>query len=179
MLQKPAVKNGLLLVVAWAAIYLIVFMINPALHFTSYLVSGILFVIPIFFIVRAIKEEREINEGMISLGEGFVVGFLTFVIGSAFTNGIQAVHISVDQKFKTIGEQQILNASIEGMETAQKFIQRFRPDDFSDEEKEKALEEIRKNPPKITSSQFLLAFLISLFFGALIAIIAAAVLKKG
>ncbi len=56
----------------------------------------------------------------------------------------------------------------------------FQYTNIPEEEQEKAIAELKVNPPTISPFQMVIGFLISLIFpGAIIAIIAAAALKKG
>ncbi len=174
MLEKPAVKNGLLLAAVWIVIYAAMYFINPELLFNTGISLAISLLIPIYFIRKAILEEREINEGMLSLGEGFVAGILVYFIGALLYFAVQGVHMFNDAKFKADGERISMEMAEKGMQKV------FQYTNIPEEEQEKAIAELKANPPTISPAQMVIGFLVSLIFpGAIIAIIAAAALKKG
>lgn len=172
MKNSTIIKNGLFLGALWIAVYLITYLINPEIVWNTAFGTIISIVIPIIFIRIAMKEEREKNEGMLSFGEAFVVGMGVFFIGSLMYSIVNSVHLSIDTEFREQGEQ----IAIDTAKNMSKSI--FDLAGMSEEDQQKALAEIDENPPKITTTQMFIGFLGSLFFGAIISLIAAAVLKK-
>ena len=78
-MENPAIKNGVFMGVTYMLFIMILYFINPSYAIGP--VSWIGFLITIYFTFKAGKEERAINGGYLTFGEGLKATFLTIIVG--------------------------------------------------------------------------------------------------
>lgn len=84
-MENNAVKNGLLYGGVSIVISLVMYLVDPALMFKS--VSMFLgLAIGLFFMIKAAREEKALNEGILTYGEAVKTTFIVLVIGSFFSS---------------------------------------------------------------------------------------------
>ena len=82
MLQNPALKWGLFYGFFFIILNTIFQFVAPRMIFTGALTTFLTFVMPIFCMVMAGREIRELQEGYLSFGEGVKHTFLVWAIGT-------------------------------------------------------------------------------------------------
>jgi|GEM_PF-2210438 len=78
-MDNVAIKNGLILGVIWIIYNLLLYLVNPTM------LGGwqvhLIFLAAVFLMWKSAVGERQINEGILSFGEGFKASLLTILIG--------------------------------------------------------------------------------------------------
>lgn len=177
--MKIFLKNGLLLGATMSVIYLIVYLIKPELNFGWLFSISLSILPPIFFIRKAILEQRQEYEGSITFGEAMTAGFPTFIIGSLIFTLVTVSIFTIDSSYKDLGNKIALDMQKEAMEKTFEIAAKFNAN-IPEEEKQKAFTDLENNPQDVASiSLNFLGFLTSLIFpGAIISLISAAILKR-
>lgn len=172
-MKKAIWQNALFFAGAMLLIYFTFYFINPRLNFHVGISFAMSIILPIIFLGRAIKQEREENEGVITFGEAFAVSFPVFAIGFAIFSLFNILHLNLDPDFKALGE-------LVSLESAQAMIEKVSGFIETDEEAmARAMEELENDPPKITNGLMFFGFIINLIFpGAILALIQSAIMKK-
>lgn len=78
-MENPAIKNGVILGVIWILFNLLLYLINPNLIGGLYV--NAIFLAAVFFMWKSANEEKALNDGFLSFGEGFKSSLLTILIG--------------------------------------------------------------------------------------------------
>lgn len=73
-------KYGLMAGLLYSAYAFILQLTGSDLRFNSSLSFGVMMIVPIIFMVMAVKADRNQQEGLISFGEGLKTSFLTYLI---------------------------------------------------------------------------------------------------
>jgi len=178
--MKTALKYGVMIGVASILISLISYLINPALIFNMKLGIGLSSIATVVLLVLALREERKINEGILTFGDGLKTTFIAYAIGSFMSilfgytlmNHIDPSLIDTGLEYSLEMTESALNgiADLVGMPEA---------------EKDKQLEEMR-SPEKVAElrdafsfSSNMVSFLFTLLFpGLLFWLIIPAIMKK-
>jgi len=123
------------------------------------------FLFMIFILVYAMREFKAYNQGFMRLGQGLSLGMIVIAISSVFSSIFSYIYI----KF--------IDDSMIGMILENARNEMMRNPDFSDAQIEQAM----SMTEKFTTPEMILgiAFISSLFFGFLIALVISLVLKKG
>lgn len=74
------IKYGLIAAFLMSAYSLILFLIGSDLRFNTTVAYTLSIIVPILFLVLAVKAERSDQEGLISFGEAFKTSFLTYML---------------------------------------------------------------------------------------------------
>ena len=114
MLDSKGVRNGLLFGGTTLALGLLLYLINKEffLNTTLRLVSS--FVLPVFFMRKAILEEREERNGEISFSEAIQPAYLTLIIGVVIFSIFQYIIMTADFELLVI-QKEIAVSSIESI----------------------------------------------------------------
>jgi len=178
--MKTALKYGIILGVVSILSTLAMYLINPELLFNMKIGLAVGLIFTIAILVLALKEERKINEGILSFGDGLKTTFVAYAIGSLFSALFMYTLMNhIDPSLIDRGVeygQDIAEATLNY--TADMF-------DMPESEKDKALEEIR-SPEAVAQmrsnfgfSSNMINFLIILIFpGFLYWLIIPAIMKK-
>lgn len=171
--MNTTLKNGLL-----AGVITSVLLVG--LHYLSFEASqsfsvqlGIGLLIPIIFMVLAIKSEREMQEGFISFGEALKTSFLVFMI-SAIIVGI--AQFALYQTFSDDTWGQIVEMQ---KENAKGIMEMAGADAMTIDEaldEEITLEKIKASMSGVSS--FLIGLLGNAFIGLIISLIVSAIMKR-
>lgn len=73
-------KYGAIAALLQGAYSIILFLLKSDLRFNGSLAFGLSIVVPVLFMVLAVKAERKDQEGLISFGEGLKTSFLTYLV---------------------------------------------------------------------------------------------------
>ena len=167
-MENPAIKNGVFMGVASILFTMILYFIEPSMMFGGFAYAGLL--IPIYFMWKAATEERAINGGFMSFGEGFKAAFLVAVIGGLITQLFTYVLMNyIDPSLIDVLAEQTVEA-------AEKMLAMFGDNEEAADAMREAMEEQDFTP---TIGNTLLSYLGSLVFpSAVIALIIAAITKK-
>ena len=167
-MENPAIKNGVFMGVASILFTMILYFIDSSMIFGWAAWIGML--IPVYFMWKATTEEKGINGGFLSFGEGFKAAFLAAVIGGLITQLFSYVLMNfIDPSLVDVLREQ-------SVEAAEKMIAMFGDNEEAAEAMREAMEEQDFTP---TLGKTLLGYLGSLVFPtAIIALIIAAITKK-
>lgn len=172
-MKNTVIKNGVILGAIMAGIFLVFHFINPRLNLETMIGLTISIALPAFFMRRGALEEREKNDGIMSFGELFSVTFSIFVIGTLLHTIVSTIIMQIDPIYMQLSHE----IALESMDKYFKMMDKFT--ELPEEEKLKAMEEIKNNPTNIGIGTMILGYFIQLLFpGALIAAIISAVFKK-
>jgi len=173
------VRNGLYMGLALSLIYLALYFVNKGLLVEAGLMTLIGFAVPIYFMWKAGRDERDDQGGLASFGEMFRVTFFAFVIGSFIS---QIANFALFKADKELVEMQV-DKSMEMSEGMIEMMSSFV--ELDEEAKEKQREEMEKSNQMTRDmmmnmgvGMFIMAWLTSLFFGAIISLILGAILKR-
>ena len=168
-MKEIAIKNGLMAGIAGVILMLVLWLINPRYYINYQTFVGLIVVI--YFMYRAGKEVRDQNGGYISLGEIFKPLFITIVFGTL----IYALFQYVMFKFIDTGLVEVQKQiAIEGIQKVAEYINSEEIQENLDE----AIAEIEDKDFSITFMQVIKSWFVNLIFGAIIALIQAAIMKK-
>lgn len=167
MFNKPGVKNGLLTGVTILIFSHVCYMFNRSMIITG--LAYVTYLIPIFFMFRAAKEEKKLNEGLLSFGEALKVTFLTFVIGFFFYALYTYIMFNVvDPSLMDLTKEISINQ-------AEMVGEYFGIED----QLENLPEEIDKQDLKMNFNMVLMNYLVALIFpGFIYALIVSSITKK-
>ena len=165
-MEHPSVKNGVFGAAIAIIVYLIIWFISPK-GYISY-GSWIGFAIIIFFMYRAGKEARDMNEGFIDFGGIFKYLFITFVVMTFIT----AIFNYILFNFIDPGLVEI-NREI-AVEAVEKVANALGNEEMMDEMNE----QLEEQSFDITPWKALQGWIFGLIFGAIVAAIQGAIMKK-
>lgn len=172
-MKNTVVKNGVILGVIMAGLFLVFHFINPRLNLESMLGILISIALPVYFMRRGALEERAKNDGVMSFGELFSVTFPIFVIGTLIHSIVSIIIMQMDPIYMQLSTE----IALESIDKVFDLMGRFT--EVSEDDKLKAIEEIKNNPPKMGIGTMILGYFIQLLFpGAVISAIISAVFKK-
>jgi hypothetical protein len=165
-MDSNAVRYGLFAGLGTIVVMLLLYMVNAEMLFGWALQAT--WLIYLFCMYKAVDDLKNDNGGFISLREGFTAAFIVFAIANLMYIVFYYVLVNViDPSLMDIQIQK-------GIETVEK-VAEFAG--MSEEELDAAVEEIEKGmEPDL--GQTALGYAISLVFGAIPAVIVAAILKK-
>jgi len=132
---NPSVKNGLLGAAVAIIVYLILWLIDPAtyLKFGSWI--GLL--IGLFFMYRAAKEARDLNDGYMEFAELFKVAFIMIAIMTTITAIFGYILFNfIDPNLVEV-QKQIVSESVEkisgmmGEDAAAEMVEKLEEQDYS------------------------------------------------
>lgn len=165
-MEHPSVKNGVFGAAIVIIIYLIMWFVSPK-AFLSY-GSWLGFAIIIFFMYRAGKEVRDMNQGFIEFGEIFKYLFITFVVLTLITSIFNYILLNfIDPGLIEIQKE----IALEAMEkVANALGNEEMLDEMNDQLDEQSFD--------LTPWKALQGWIFGLIFGAIIAAIQGAIMKK-
>jgi hypothetical protein len=147
---------GLVLVIYAVILFILGLWLNTWLGFANF----------IFFIggiIWAVRTVRTAQDGSISFGLAFLVGFITIMVSSIISTAYNALFYTV---INPDAIEQVINKSVEMMENF----------NIPEEVMEEAVEKIREETT--VSKTIINGLIYSSIFGAIIALITAAAMKK-
>ncbi|MBC7885955.1 MAG: DUF4199 domain-containing protein [Saprospiraceae bacterium] len=166
-LENHPVRNGLILGVASIVFTLGLYLINPKFMLSWGSWAGI--IIMVYFMRKSVLDQKKDNKGFISLGEGFKMGWLTYILGTVISTLFSFVLINyIDPSLIEI----LKDIQIEAIEQISKSFN--MPEDTMQAQ----IEAIEDTNPFSVASLGIALPISFLFPGAVIAIIIASVLKK-
>lgn len=168
MINKNTINFGLLL----GGILVVGFLLNVVIEPGWIGMMGIMlvtYVIGIILLVRFVKSERRLNNGVISFKEAFIKSFASLVIASLLSTGIGFLYITlIDPGYPE-------RLTLQTMESTASFMEGNVPD----EQVAETLKEIETDMTEgFTLAGQLKTFAKGLIFYAVLALIIAAVLKR-
>jgi len=173
------VKNGLYMGLALTLIYLVFYFVNKGLLVEAGLMTLIGIVVPIYFMWKAGKDERDDQGGLASFGEMFRVTFFAFVIGSFLSTISNFALFKADKELVEMQAQkstEMAEGMIEMMGNVIELDEETKEQQRI--EMEKSNEMTREMLMNAGIGTFIMAWLGSLFFGAIISLILSAILKR-
>ncbi|MCB0515084.1 MAG: DUF4199 domain-containing protein [Chitinophagales bacterium] len=163
-----ALRYGLIAGLAGIILSTLLYFINPTFLF-SYWILLLSMLIIIGIMVMAVSEGKKANRGMISFGDAFVIGLITFMVAAVVGNIFQYILFNfIDPSLIDLQKQMAINNTIETMKA-------FGADG---ETIDKTIEEIEKQDLSMSFKNVILGILSAGIFGAIIAAIVAAILKR-
>lgn len=163
MLSNPSIKWGLIAGGAIVILDLALGMIGVlAYSFSSFIAAAIY----ITFMVLSVNEFKNHNEGYVTFKDAFKAAWLCLLIAAVIVTVFQYLHLSFIDKGLS---DAIIEQAITSLETAKGFL--------GEEGLDKMTEELEKNPPNSLKSVFT-GLLSRFLFGALPAVIIAAIMKN-
>jgi len=164
-MKSPFIKYGVIYGVVSIIVSLVVYMVSPAL-FAEWWLGLALLIIPIFFMSQAVKETRSAGGGHIDFGSAFVQGFGTFMVGLIISTIFSYLLYNViDPGLEDVIKEQMA-------ETMSGFEELLGEEAF-----DQMLEEV-ESKSLASPGALLQGILGSGFFGAIISLIIAAIMKK-
>jgi hypothetical protein len=166
-MQNHSVKNGFFMGLASVVFTQGLYFVNPKSMLTWGSYAG--FLITLYYMIKAVRDTRTDNKGVLTISEGFRAGWLAYVLG-AFISSVY-MYILVNHVDSTLITT-LKEIQIEAIETAGTFFK--LPEDQLQEQ----ISVIEDTNP-FGLAQVALAIPFSFIFpGALIAIVIAAIMKK-
>lgn len=168
-MNNPGFKYGTQLGIASIIIYLLCYTIDKHMLYSMAFGPIIGIVLPVFFMVLAVKAAKIMQEGFISFGEALSPAFLTFIIGTLMSVVFSYVMTTmVDPSLQEIAKEAAL-AQVNNM------AEIFGVDAGEMEQIELAIED----NVDVGLGKILLGWAFNLIFpGILIALIISAIMKK-
>lgn len=168
---KSALIPGIIISAIGIVYFLIqyVFNIKPIGFMMPILILIIGFGINISLLVYYLKIYRKNLGGFMTIGEGFIFGFISLTVSSIITSIFTLIFIQFIEP----------NYMVDIMNSQKEWMQDFMSGKLSEEEIEKALAQIDAKTAEMTPiKQTLQTFGYGIFGSALISIIVAAIMKK-
>ena len=156
--------------------YFVLHLVEPTLNYkvsASFMIGIFHILAGIFFVRKAILDQKAANDGAISFGEAFATGFGTIAIALSLFHTIKFLHLMIDPHFYETITQYTKEQAIE-MITSVTETFNMKGDDF-----DKAMAEVDKQNFDIGIGTYILGLLSGLVWpGAVLSVIMAAVIKK-
>ncbi len=174
--MKPFVKYGLLLFLVSAILTFLKYFVNREWLFdtTIGMITGT--VLSILFVVLAIRADRA-DDGGYSLGDGLKTGFLTYAIGTFL--GLILMYVLMN----FIDPQLIVEAQEYTIRVTENMLEKTANimgiDDATKAEMIAEATKASKETNPFSIGNIALSYIFSLVFGLIIALIAAAIMKRG
>jgi uncharacterized integral membrane protein len=164
-MDKPSVKHGVYLGIGVIILTLLFYFISA--RFMLSWGNWVGYILTIALMVMAVKEQREIDEGFISLGTAFKTSWITYVIGTAIAGVFSYILIKfIDTSLLDVMKE----IQMEALEKMSGFL--------GEDGLEKAQEAIEEQDPFGPVSYGFGMLFTFIFPGALFAIIIAAIMKN-
>ncbi len=163
--------NGALAGGILSILYVILYIFKPEVVFNSGFTYGTLTIIPLIFMLRACKQEREINNGVLSFGDAFLKSMAVFIIAIL-------IYMFAGQIMLMIFPEQYAIAGEIQLEQAESMYRSMgMPEEAIQEALDKMSEMFDENGPSL--SMYLLGILSMLFVPGLpIGILSAVITKR-
>lgn len=171
--MSPTVKYGLLGGLTIAAIQILLYYVSFEASQSLGIGSALGLIIPIVLMVLGVKAERENQEGFISFGEALKTAFFVYMLCTIVSGVISFAHMKTysDETWEQIAEIQKEGAmdmvkmfGAESAELEEAFDEQFDAD------------AIKEQTSSINA--LLLGILVAAFFGIIISLIIAAIMKR-
>lgn len=181
-MNQFSIRYGLIAGVVLALINVVFFFIDPTWLFQAGINSIVGIVTYSFFMIKAIKDTRSSENGLISFGEAFLAGLITFLIASF----ISTISMFTIVKASPAVQQAELDYTLETTDSMVGMFDKFLDEDEvakikeeMESEKEKIIEDFEENGANSGKiGMVLLGWLFNLFMGAILSLILAAIFKK-
>jgi hypothetical protein len=165
-MEHPSVKNGIFGAIAVIIVYLVLWFIDPKILVKYGSWFGI--IIGLYFMYKAAKEARDMNEGFISFNDAFKYLFLTMALLTIIVSLFNYILYNfIDPGLLEVQKEVAL-------ETAQKMADTFGNEDMV----EQISDNLDESMFKLTLGKVLQGWLVGLIFGAIASAIMGAIMKK-
>ena len=167
--MNAGVKNGLIYGVLSIILTLVMYMVNPKLMMDWKVSLLVGFGVSLFFMINAAREEKSLNDGILTYGEALKTTFTVLAVGGILGTIFAYILFNfIDPSLNDMMQQNI----VETTESMMKWL------GAPEEEIDKAIEKLEENPASFTPGTAALQYIQMLFLGLIYALIVSAFVKK-
>ena len=167
--MNAGVKNGLIYGVLSIIITLVLYMVNPKLMKDWKISLLIGFGVSLFFMINAAREEKSLNDGILTYGEALKTTFTVLAVGSFLGTIFSYILFNfIDPSLLDLMQETAIK-------TTESMMKSFGA---PQEEIDKAIETMEDNPVNFSPGRAAIQYISALFFALIYALIVSAFVKK-